>query len=79
MVTMKIVLLQSTIVIAFSAKLLRSEYRIYALEGIKCNFHLFRYSFVSFRDEPIMLKILPIILSRISPKSVLLFFFYSYT
>ena len=44
MIAMKIVLLLSAIAIALSAKLLRSEYRIYAVVGIKCNFRLFCYS-----------------------------------
>ena len=49
MIAMKIILLLSAIAIALSAKLLQSEYHIYAVEGIKCNFHLYRYSVVLFR------------------------------
>jgi len=44
MIAMKIVLLQLAIAIAIFAKLLQSEYRIYAVEGIKMHFRLFHYS-----------------------------------
>ena len=46
MIAMKIVLLLYAIAIALSAKLLQSEYRIYVVEGIKCNFRLLLISFL---------------------------------